>query len=251
MKRYCYASIADNSLHELNGLLRHGWVPVREVFRESEGEATGNLLILLEREDELPVLSGETLAGGIRLDDISQNEIFSGCTGQEIREIIAACDSLCFEQESELIGIEDEQIALFILLSGEVEVHLPNIEQISTDETFITKLGAGEVLGEVSFFAELPHGGVVTANSAVQALRLSRESYDQLLQAQSSAAHKLGLNVARILARRLHETDHWMWKLLRAEKNARIARSWRQFREDVRLPFDKPGGLFRAAPNFG
>lgn len=208
--------------------------------------------MLLEREDKLPIFSAESLPGGMLLEEFRNSDVFAGCTDSEVREIVAACE-VCRHVEGDVIlseAADMTEMGLFIVLSGEVEVHLTNVDSIPTEGTLIGNLGPGDLFGEVSFFAEVEHGGLVLAKTEVQTLCLRHNTFSHLLQAQSVAAVKLVLNVTRLLARRLHETDHWTWSILRNEQDAKLANNWRKFRQGVRLPYDKPGGFFKAASVF-
>jgi hypothetical protein len=73
-------------------------------------------------------------------------------------------------------------------------------------------------------------------------VRLARTSYDQLLEAGSRAAWRLGLNSAEILASRLHATDQWLAQLLNENQTA-VAASWRRFREHLGTSFEPVRGF--------
>jgi CRP-like cAMP-binding protein len=78
----------------------------------------------------------------------------------------------------------------------------------------------------------------------VRVLRISRDAYDELLQAQRPAALKLAVNAAALLAARLQATDQWAGELLQQEQSARIARSWSRFRQRISGGADFSGGFF-------
>ena len=65
-------------------------------------------------------------------------------------------------------------------------------------------------------------------------MRLTRDRFDELMQGGLAAAWLIALNAAAILANRLNETDDWVRELLEQEQNARIAESWKRFRESTR-----------------
>ncbi len=252
--RIIHCRISDHDTDSLNKLLAQGWRPVRETTTWSGGsnESGEQILVLLEREDELPIYSAESLPGGMLLEEFRENEIFSGCTDSEVREIVTAC-GVCEHAKGEVNFSEEDgrtEIGLFIILEGQVEVHLPNVDSIPTEETLIEDLSPGELFGEVSFFAETEHGGLVLAKSDVQTLCLRQDTFRHLLQSESVAAVKLVLNITQILAQRLHETDHWTWTVLQNEQDAKLANSWRKFKRGVRLPSDRPGSFFKASSVF-
>lgn len=250
MKRYRYVAVNGPSTDVVNCLLAEGWRPVRETL-VGAGSPDAHVLVLLERDDDLPIQRGEVLPGGLSLADVSGISLFAGCTGNEIRELLAAFETLRCPTGEVLITEGEENPRLFLLLNGEVEIRLPDLEQVQTDETLIIQLGPGEMFGEVSFFAGTPHGATATATSDVQALVLSRDAFNELLQVQRPCVYKLALNGAATLAERLHVTDRWLWDVLREEQSARIAQSWSRFRERVGQLSGSPSGFFKATSAFG
>ncbi len=249
--RYHYFLVDNQETEGLNKMLAQGWRPVRETVTWSGGDAEAGekLLVLLERDDERPIFPAESLPGGVLLEEFRESALFSGCTDSEVREIVAACE-VCRHMEGDVILSEEDdrtEMGLFIVLSGDVEVHLPNVDSVPTEETYIGNLGVGDLFGEVSFFGEVEHGGLVIAKSDAQTLCLRRDAFGHLLQAESVAAVRLVLNITRLLAQRLHETDHWTWTILRGEQDVRLANNWRKFRQGLRMPYDKPGGFFKVS----
>lgn len=73
---------------------------------------------------------------------------------------------------------------------------------------------------------------------------LTRERFDELLQARRMSAYKLALNAASLLGARLQGTDNWIRELLQEEQSARIAQSWHRFRRRVDRTSDFSGGFF-------
>lgn len=255
MKRYRYAFTSGNSVQNLNRLLNEGWQPVREtVVAPSEAAAgEGEVLVLLEREDEFPLLKGEIVPGGVSFEEVGKIDLFDGFTGNEVREILGACETFCYDAGTTIIeaGVPDHDKQLYLLIDGQIEIRLPALGDAQADETLVVELGPLEVFGEVSFFAGTTHGASAVAVSPVQVLALSRGNFDELLQAQRPAAYKLIANSVSLLADRLHATNRWVWELLKEEQNARIARSWRKFREQASGLSSSPSGFFKSTSAFG
>jgi len=226
MKRYKYASVTGQDVAEVNRLLLHGWRPVRELPLAPGEGGKAEVLVVLERDDEAPVYPGDVLPGGMSLLELGQIQLFTGCTGAEVREIVAACQSVSYDAGAVLFAEGQVSSALFVILSGRVEIRLPQVGEIQTDETVLLEAGPKDVFGESSFFARAPHRTTATALSAVTALQLHREAYDDMLQGQRPAACKLSVNLATLLASRLQATDLWAWDLLREERSAGLAQSW-------------------------
>jgi len=226
MQRYKFSSVTAQDVNPVNRLLHQGWRPVREVpVGGSHGDGSG-ILVVLERDDELPVFPSDVLPGGMSLLELGQIPLFSGCTGAEVREIVAACNFVSYESGDVLFAEGTVSSALYVILSGRVEICLPQLDEIQTDETLLLAAGPRDVFGESSFFASAPHRTTATALSPVTALQLNREAYDDMLQAQRPAACKLSVNLATLLASRLQATDLWAWDLLREQRSAGLTRSW-------------------------
>jgi CRP-like cAMP-binding protein len=226
MKRYKFSSVTAQDLNAANRLLQLGWRPVREVPVAGRDGAANGILVVLERDDEAPVFASDVLPGGMSLLELGQVPLFSGCTGAEVRAIVAACSFVSYETDDVLFAEGQVSSALYVILSGRVEIRLPQLDEIQTDETLLLAAGPRDVFGESSFFARAPHRTTATALSPVSALQLHREAYDDLLQAQCLAAFKLSVNLATLLASRLQATDLWAWDLLREQRSAGLTRSW-------------------------
>ena len=226
MKRYKFASVSGHDVDAANRLLQQGWRPVRELPVAGGSGAETGMLLVLERDDEAPVYAGDVLPGGMSLVELAQVPLFAGCTGAEVREIVAACHSESYEADSVLFSEGEVSSALYVILSGRVEIRLPQLGEIQTDETVLLEARPRDVFGESSFFAPAPHRTTATALSPVTALQLHRDAYDDMLQAQRPAAYKLSVNLATLLASRLQATDLWAWDLLREQRSAGLTRSW-------------------------
>jgi CRP-like cAMP-binding protein len=66
--------------------------------------------------------------------------------------------------------------------------------------------------------------------TAVLAVRLPRDRFDDLLRRGSMAAYKLAASAAELLAARLQATDRWIEDMRQQRQDAEIAASWRAFR---------------------
>jgi CRP-like cAMP-binding protein len=226
MKRYKFASVSGHDVQDANRLLQQGWQPVRELPVTGPGGAETGVLLVLERDDEAPVSAADVLPGGMSLLDLGGMPLFAGCTGTEVREIVAACNLVSYDADTVLFSEGEVSSALYIILSGRVEIRLPQLDEIETDETVLLEARPRDVFGESSFFAPAPHRTTATALSPVTALELRRDAYDDMLQAQRPAACKLSVNLATLLASRLQATDLWAWDLLREQRSAGLTRSW-------------------------
>lgn len=226
MKRYKYAYASGADLSAANRLLQQGWRPVREVpVTSGSGDAPG-VLMVVERDDEAPIYTNDILPGGLSLIELEQIPLFAGCTGAEVREVVAACRVATHDSGAVLFSEGQDSSTLYVILSGRVEIRMPDVDVIPTDATVLLEAGPKDVFGESAFFAPSPHRTTATALTPVIALQLDREAYSEMLQAQWLAAYKLSVNLAGLLASRLQATDQWAWELMRDERNAGLTESW-------------------------
>ncbi len=241
MKRFRYETVTAGSVDQINWLLTRGWRPVREslVMPGDEGGAA-TVLVLLERDDALPTWQGEMLTDGIPLSFLEDAPLLADLSEQELREFVAAAEPLAFAEEDVLFEQGHQEQSLFVLLSGEVDIHLVGLP---IEDPVVLKAKARDVFGESTFFAPAAHTARGVAVSSGQALRLRRSQYDVLRQAERLVAFKLAENAARILGTRLQETDEWVREILEEDQNAQIAHSWQRFRRRMSGPSDSSYGF--------
>jgi CRP/FNR family transcriptional regulator, cyclic AMP receptor protein len=243
MKLYRYEVVGLGQLETANHLLTRGWRPLREIPLESNSAAgTQGVLVLFERDDDFPQWSAESIGGVIPVEFLTEVPLLTGMTGEELREIIAACELRKYEAGEVIFAEGEDARELYILLEGQVRLRLPELRLEGTE---IMEVGPKDVFGESTFFSPAAHTAAAEAITAARALRLDRERYDELLQAGRTSAYKLALNAAEILGARLQETDLWVWELLKEEQSARIAHSWHRFRQRTSRSTYNTGGFIQ------
>lgn len=89
--------------------------------------------------------------------------------------------------------------ALFFVLDGEVEVMLPGGKTLA-------RLGAGEILGELSFIDAAPPSATVRATARTRVLAVPRERIDAKLSADERFAARFYRALAMFLSDRLRST---------------------------------------------
>ncbi len=237
MKMQRYESVAADSLMGLNRLLRQGWHPVREI----SGPA-GTVLTLLEKESDFPPFPGAVLMDGVPVEFLADVMLFENFSMDEIRQVVGKCELVTHRKSDVIFSQGDAADAVFVVVSGEIEIVLPGLPDA---ETSVAVLQPGGVFGESTFFSESPHTMSARCGSdSATLLALGRISCDELLQSGSAAALKLLHNSARILAGRLQETDQWVRTLLTESQMSQISASWRRFRHRVSGTDHVGGGFF-------
>lgn len=165
--------------------------------------------------------------------------LFADLTPAEREELLPSFDELTFSTNDIVIRAGDAESALYIVLSGEVEIDL---DLAGIPSAPVASVGANGVFGETSFFNPAPHSATARCRQPSTLLRLRRTEFDRLLSNNSLSAFRLSVKAAQILASRLQATDRWVSELL-GEQQQSIAASWRRFREGLSGSFDVPHGF--------
>lgn len=244
MQRFRLVWIVDGDVREANRLLSLGWRPVREQPLNTVREPGGTVLLVLERDDEAPVLPGEQTPHGISLGQLESVPLLTGLTGAELREFAAACVLGRYEPDALLFDAGQTDRRLYLILEGRVSVQLLGL---AIDDPVVLDAGPGDVFGEATFFAQAPHSTRAIAIGTVQTLELDGSAFDDLFQAARPVATRIALNAAALLGQRLHSTDEWIREIMQGEKSSEALRHWRRFRHSLSARSDRgtPGGFFR------
>lgn len=131
-------------------------------------------------------------------------DLFDGLTRGEIREIVGASDQMTLSAGDILFEQDDPAEALFIVESGELQVRATSG---AGEDIILAMLGSGTVVGEMSLIGGGPRSATVEALSDCQIYRLEADAFAELRAANSPAAYKIILRLARILGERRRQTD--------------------------------------------
>jgi CRP/FNR family transcriptional regulator/CRP/FNR family cyclic AMP-dependent transcriptional regulator len=97
-------------------------------------------------------------------------------------------------------------------------------------EKQLAVLDAGAVFGEMSFFHSAPHSATVRTLTTVDVMRLSREQFDSLCETGASAALKIAMSTAGVIAERLRCMDDWTRDLIQQVTVSGQKEEWQEFR---------------------
>lgn len=102
----------------------------------------------------------------------------------------------CLQSGEVLINAKQSNQSLYILLSGRLSIHVDSL-----DNAPVSKLEAGETVGEMSLFDELPASAFVVADTASRVLRIDKKIMWQL----SEKSHAVSNNLLTSLSKRLRQ----------------------------------------------
>lgn len=132
-------------------------------------------------------------------DIVRRLPLFEGLAPEDLNRLLEMAETVSLEAGQGLMKEGETGDSLFVVLDGEFEIRKRTGEQ----ELAIAVRGPGEVLGEMSLLNRAPHSASVRALRRSELLRISRESFEQLLAASSAAA----LAMLRTVSERLRHTE--------------------------------------------
>ena len=98
-----------------------------------------------------------------------------------------------------MIRIGDKDDSFYILTSGDVDV----IVGAGDAETVLATISEGSVFGEIAFFDRQPRSATIRAKTQGAAVRVTRETFDNLAAWEPNIARQMLYDLGRILAMRL------------------------------------------------
>lgn len=110
------------------------------------------------------------------------------------RQRVAACSTRTLESGEVLIEPGPHNGCMYIVLSGELRVHLETLDQDP-----VALMGTGECVGELSMIDGSDRSAFAVAAGPVQVLEVDQSTFEELLT-QSSRVNK---NMMKLLAKRL------------------------------------------------
>ena len=145
------------------------------------------------------------------LETLQTIRLFSGLSPDELGHIAARLGKCRFSPGTVILAKDAPVEELYVILSGTVRVEL----QDGTGQILnLTELGAGDVIGERAILTDEPRTANVRAISEVQAGRLSRRDFEELLH----ETPRLYANLCKILSRQL---GSWAQRHQREEREHR------------------------------
>lgn len=134
--------------------------------------------------------------------------LFSKLDAAAIKLLAFTSDSLTFDDGEILFEVGDPSDSAYVILDGEVEILIPGKDGLQAG--FVR--GRNEIVGEMGILNKMPRNASVRARGTLSTLRITSDSFMNLLQQNAVVA----LEVARQLSTRLAQT-HAKYEALQAE----------------------------------
>ena len=136
--------------------------------------------------------------------------LFEGLEEDDLVALSAALEPRSFRAGSMIFAQGDVGSAMYIIESGDVNIHLPGEK---SHRISLKDIARGEYFGELSLFDDLPRSASALATSNAVLLELQRETLENYLDRRPRAA----MAILRTMGQRLRETNTML--SARAAKN--------------------------------
>ena len=137
--------------------------------------------------------------------------LFATLTAEERSELESLLEPVSFEAGQEIIAEGGPEEYLYVLTSGDVEVHK---EVSPRRRQHLAAMHAPTVVGEMGLMTEPQATATVIANGATEGWRLPRAAFLEKLDSGSLAAHKVAYEIGRTIAGRMADTDEAVAKIV-------------------------------------
>ena len=165
---------------------------------------------------------------GLTEAEATRISLFQEMTPRERQDVLSLLEQEQYSKGDVILREGKSVQMLWIITRGRCEV----VKLMKNGaEQELAELESGAVFGEMSFFNPAPHSASVRAATDVEVMRLSREQFNRLEQEGSSAAHRVALNTAKVLAERLRKMDDWICELVERPDGVKHREEWREFRQ--------------------
>jgi signal transduction histidine kinase len=130
---------------------------------------------------------------------LRRTPLFAELSDEDLAWIGAACEPLDLAAGSVLAAEGDPGDALFVVVSGEIEV----VKRSRTTDVPLAVLGPGEIVGEMAVLEDRPRNATVQAAGTARVLRIRRGAILDLLRNRPTAT----MSMLRTVTGRLRSTE--------------------------------------------
>jgi CRP/FNR family cyclic AMP-dependent transcriptional regulator len=137
---------------------------------------------------------------------LAKTPIFSAIEKSKLLELYEKCEIITVENEKAIIEEDTEAEEIYVVLDGGVDILLKKDKK----HIIVASFGVGHCVGEASVIGIQNHSATVVAKGHSTFLILTRPILMSLYSNDLPLFALLVLNIARELARRLKDTDHYL-----------------------------------------
>lgn len=159
-----------------------------------------------------------------------ESSIFRSMTREMIDQIAAVAEPQRFQDGDRVFVEHDPVTALYLIAKGSIRVTKGDT---SGTEREITIIPAGMVVGEMSLLAGTTRSCSGYAVDEVIVYKISGAQFHSLIGQDSVAAHRMVLNLSKLMASRMRAMDEKMVKLLDQSDNEHSHQELAELREKL------------------
>lgn len=135
----------------------------------------------------------------VETDFLRRLPLFAGLSDYDLEKLLDMADRIELPAGGVLMEEGSAGDSLYLALDGEFEV----TKRSGNADVVISRRGGGEILGEISLLDQSPRSATVRVTKPTRLLKISRESFLQLLQSNPSAT----LAIIHTITSRLRTTE--------------------------------------------
>ncbi len=137
------------------------------------------------------------------IERLAKSRLFKHLSEQQIERIANRADFLHYERGERIIDEHSVDDSLYVILNGNVSVHVKRDER----DVYITTLGPADIFGESGVFVNLQRTASVYSTDGTTLLRIRRASFMTALADDPRAGMKILLVMVYSLLRKLREVN--------------------------------------------
>jgi len=132
------------------------------------------------------------------VDIIRRVPVFSAIGAEKQKLLCFSSERLTFEPGQVMFREGDAADAAYVIIDGTVEITVDT----PGGPLLVNTLGEGDVVGETAIFGDVPRTATATAKTRLEALRVCKDLFLDLVRDNADAA----MQINRVLAARLANT---------------------------------------------
>lgn len=155
------------------------------------------------------------------VDTFRSMSLFNGLSEEQLARLDSVARRRTVEPGTDVVREGEHSYALFILVSGTVEVSKRLGSALGTEthrglRKTIVRLTAPQFFGEMALLGDTERTATISASDECELLEISEEDFDHLVATDLALGYRLLYNLAVVLCERLRRTDRDVLKLTAA-----------------------------------
>ena len=142
---------------------------------------------------------------------LKSSKILREISDDDIKKIVLNGNVLNFRKGDILIREKQQNHGLFIILTGKVEVFLPETAngatKIRATRAKLARLSSGDCIGEYSLIDNNPASASVLAIEPCEVFEISKENFEVLIDENDRMGKKIYRNMLDVLVKRARQYD--------------------------------------------